>query len=44
MPFFRQIGIYDEFVSLAKEVHCIENYNEDRELIFTMDFRPTHVM
>lgn len=44
MPFFRQIGIYDEFVSLAKEVQSIDNYNEERELLFTMNFKPTHIM
>lgn len=44
MPFFKQIGIFEEFTSLSKVIKTMDNYNEQRELVFTMDFEPTHHM
>jgi len=41
---FKQLGIYNDYVKLAKVCHSIDNYNEERELTFSMDFRPLHVM
>ncbi|KAI1314755.1 hypothetical protein EDD11_001724 [Mortierella claussenii] len=38
-PLFKQIGIYDEFVELGKESQSIDNYNENRELEFSMSFQ-----
>ncbi|KAK3822705.1 MAG: hypothetical protein J3Q66DRAFT_424105 [Benniella sp.] len=39
-PLFQQIGIYDEFTRLGKKRYSIDNYNEDRQLEFSMDLRP----
>ncbi|KAG0042899.1 hypothetical protein BGZ83_012057 [Gryganskiella cystojenkinii] len=44
LPFFKQIGIFEEFVSLSKPAMCIDNYNEKRELVFSMDFTPVHAL
>jgi len=44
MPFLKQIGIFEEFTSLSKVIKTMDNYNEQRELVFTMDFGPTHHM
>ncbi|GJJ71460.1 hypothetical protein EMPS_03810 [Entomortierella parvispora] len=41
---FKQLGIYNDYVELANVCHSIDNYNEDREMTFSMDFRPSHVM
>lgn len=43
-PLFQQIGIYDEFVKLGKKRYSIDNYNEDRQLAFSMDLRPLKEM
>ncbi|ORZ28843.1 hypothetical protein BCR41DRAFT_366555 [Lobosporangium transversale] len=43
-PVFKQIGIWDEFVSLGKAMHTIDNYNEQRQLEFSMDFRSMQEM
>jgi len=39
-PLFQQIGVYDEFTRLGKKRYSIDNYNEDRQLDFSMDLRP----
>ncbi|ORZ05135.1 hypothetical protein BCR41DRAFT_425599 [Lobosporangium transversale] len=39
-PLFKQMGIWDEFLSLGKPLHSIDNYNEQRQLEFSMDFNP----
>lgn len=39
-PLFKQIGIYDEFVKLGKKRYSIDNYNENRQLDFSMDLQP----
>ncbi|KAF9914948.1 hypothetical protein BX616_007252 [Lobosporangium transversale] len=39
-PLFKQIGIYDEFVSLGLPFYSIDNYNEDRTKDFIIDFKP----
>ncbi|KAF9897786.1 hypothetical protein BX616_004986, partial [Lobosporangium transversale] len=36
-PLFRQIGIYDEFVSLGKLCTSVDQFTEDRELDYSMD-------
>ncbi|KAG0312636.1 hypothetical protein BGZ97_010996, partial [Linnemannia gamsii] len=36
--FFRQCGIYDEFVALGKLVSSIQMCNEDRKVEFSLDF------
>jgi len=43
-PFLKQLGLFDEFVSLSKVIKTMNNYNDQRELVFTMDFGPTHEM
>ncbi|KAG0279757.1 hypothetical protein BGZ95_000289 [Linnemannia exigua] len=37
-PMFKQLGIYDEFVSLAMYNDSIQFYNEKREVEYKMDF------
>ncbi|KAF9897907.1 hypothetical protein BX616_004780 [Lobosporangium transversale] len=37
---FKQIGIYDEFVSISKPALSVDTYNEDRKLEFSMTFKP----
>ncbi|KAI8350075.1 hypothetical protein B0O80DRAFT_137376 [Mortierella sp. GBAus27b] len=44
IPFFKQIGIYNEFMQHATVRHITEVYNEDRELEFMFDSRPAAVM
>ncbi|KAF9941388.1 hypothetical protein BGZ65_003968 [Modicella reniformis] len=39
-PLFQQIGIYEEFVELGTKRHGIDNYNENRQLEFSLDLRP----
>ncbi|KAF9896528.1 hypothetical protein BX616_007278, partial [Lobosporangium transversale] len=39
-PLFKQIGIYDEFVKLGKQRNSIDNYNENRQLEFSMNLAP----
>ncbi|GJJ71466.1 hypothetical protein EMPS_03816 [Entomortierella parvispora] len=41
MPFFKQVGLYEDFKKVAKENHKIDEFNENRELEFTMDFSAT---
>ncbi|KAG0304197.1 hypothetical protein BGZ98_005811 [Dissophora globulifera] len=36
-PLFKQIGIYDELASLGKVCDTVDNYNEDREKLFSME-------
>ncbi|KAK3817834.1 MAG: hypothetical protein J3R72DRAFT_529484 [Linnemannia gamsii] len=36
--FFKQCGLYDEFVSLGKQVSSIQMCTEDREVKFSIDF------
>ncbi|KAF9386070.1 hypothetical protein CPB97_004156 [Podila verticillata] len=40
VPIFRQIGIYNEFLKLAKIASCIQVFNEERKPEFIMDFSP----
>lgn len=40
VPIFKQIGIYDEFLKLAKIANCIQVFNEERKPEFIMDFSP----
>ncbi|KAG0340947.1 hypothetical protein BG000_010674 [Podila horticola] len=40
VPIFKQIGIYDEFLKLAKIANCIQVFNEERNPEFVMDFSP----
>ena len=44
MPFFKQVGLYEEFRKVAKENYKIDEFTEDRELDFTMDFSATFEM
>ena len=44
MPFLKQIGIYDDFIKVAKECWSIEEYNERREFEFKVDFYPMFEM
>ncbi|KAG0373923.1 hypothetical protein BGX24_011067, partial [Mortierella sp. AD032] len=37
-PFFKQLGIYDEFVGFAKYYDSIQFYNEKREVEYKMHF------
>ncbi|KAI1288694.1 hypothetical protein EDD11_009705 [Mortierella claussenii] len=39
-PFFKQIGIYDDFVSIAKPYKSMDTYNENREFVFSMPSQP----
>ncbi|KAF9184637.1 hypothetical protein BGZ51_003221 [Haplosporangium sp. Z 767] len=43
-PLFRQIGIYEEFVSKAKPCNSIDVFDEDRKLSFIMDFSEVAAM
>ncbi|KAF9895651.1 hypothetical protein BX616_009146, partial [Lobosporangium transversale] len=38
-PLFKQMGIWDEFLSLSKPLHSIETFNEQRQLEFSMDLK-----
>ncbi|KAG0205053.1 hypothetical protein BGX28_003217 [Mortierella sp. GBA30] len=38
VPIFKQCGIYDEFISLAKQGYFIQFYNESREIELILDF------
>ncbi|KAF9923164.1 hypothetical protein BGZ67_010058 [Mortierella alpina] len=40
MPFLKQIGIYDDFLKIAKEFRTFDQYNERRECEFKMDIYP----
>jgi hypothetical protein len=37
-PMFKQLGIYDKFVSLAKISDSIQFYNEKREAEYKIEF------
>ncbi|KAG0204436.1 hypothetical protein BGX28_003618 [Mortierella sp. GBA30] len=41
---FKQIGIWDEVVSISKKRSSIDVFNENRELTFAMDFSPVSEM
>ncbi|KAF9915372.1 hypothetical protein BX616_006304, partial [Lobosporangium transversale] len=38
-PLFKQIGIYDEYSSLGKQALTIDQYNEERTLEYSLDFK-----
>ncbi|KAG0337805.1 hypothetical protein BG000_004954 [Podila horticola] len=40
MPFLKQIGVYDDFLKIAKEFWTFDQYNERREFEFKMDIYP----
>ncbi|KAF9899082.1 hypothetical protein BX616_003293 [Lobosporangium transversale] len=37
-PLFKQIGIYDEFISLGKVSSTIDHYDKDRKFKYSLDF------
>ncbi|KAF9966689.1 hypothetical protein BGZ70_001588 [Mortierella alpina] len=43
-PFFEQIGVYDEFVALAKHLIHVRGFNENREFMRSLDFTNAEAM
>ncbi|KAF9915370.1 hypothetical protein BX616_006302 [Lobosporangium transversale] len=39
-PLFKQLGIYDEFISLARVVYSVDTLNEEREIEVPMPLAP----
>jgi len=44
MPFLKQVGLYEDFRKVAKNSCKIDEFNENRQLEFTMDFSATFEM